>query len=338
MMRVIFGALKEFNDDAMLMARQMGAEGIHFNTPPIPGEKTWDLEGLNWLKAYAARFDLRLEAIENVPIRFYDKVMLGLPGRDEQIANYQNIIRNMGKAGIPILGHHFCPNWAWRTTLKATGRGGANVAAYDKARESDGNAYVYPYITDAEFPAREALWENYLYFMKAVLPVAEASGVCLMAHPSDPPLPEVDGKARILVSMEDFQRADAATSSDAWAINLCLGCFSQIGGEAKVLEAIRYWGERKKIALVHFRDVQGCGEKFQECFLGEGNYNPAKVLLALKQVGYDGCIMDDHVPYTVNATRWGHLGRAHETGYIQGMLKMLDFWQDSVSEAGETNA
>ena len=328
MMQVIFGALKEFNDDAMLMARQMGAEGIHFNTPPIPGEKTWDLEGLLWLKGYAARFDLRLEAIENVPIRFYDKVLLGLPGRDEQIENYCNIIRCMGQAGIPILGHHFCPNWAWRTTLRAPGRGGAGVAAYDKAQEKNGNAYIYPYITDAEFPSREQLWDNYLYFLRGVLPEAERAGVRLMAHPSDPPLEIVDGKARILISMEDFKRAETAADSPSWAVNLCLGCFSQLGGEAQVLEAIRYFGQRKRIGLVHFRDVQGCGKKFQECFLGEGNYNPARVLLALKEAGYDGCIMDDHVPYTVNATRWGHLGRAHETGYIQGMLRMLNFWKE----------
>jgi len=327
-MRVIFGALKEFNDDAMLMARQFGAEGIHFNTPPIPGEKTWDEGGLAWLKNYAARFDLRLEAIENVPIRFYDKVMLGQSGRDEQIDNYINIIRNMGKVGIPILGHHFCPNWAWRTTLKAVGRGGANVSAYDKTQESNGNAYVYPYITDAEFPTRDQLWANYMYFIKAVLPEAEKAGVRLMAHPSDPPVPEVDGKARILISMEEFKQVDAETNSPAWAVNLCLGCFSQRYGEEGVLGAIRYWGERKKIGLIHFRDVQGGNEKFQECFLGEGNYNPARVLMTLKEVGYDGCIMDDHVPYTVNATRWGHLGRAHETGYIQGMLRMLEFWKD----------
>lgn len=332
-MRVIFGALKEFNDDAMLMARQMGAEGIHFNTPPIPGEKTWELDGLLWLKAYAARFDLRLEAIENVPIRFYDKVMLGLPGRDEQLENYRHLIRNMGKAGIPILGHHFCPNWAFRTTLRAPGRGGACVAAYDKEKEADGNAYVYPYVKDAAFPAREELWSNYAYFLRAVLPAAEEAGVRLMAHPSDPPLPVVDGKARILVSMEDFHRAESLADSPAWAINLCLGCFSQMGGEERVLDAIAYWGARKRIGLVHFRDVQGYGERFQECFLGEGNCNPARVLLALRRVGYDGCIMDDHVPYTVNATRWGHLGRAHETGYIQGMLKMLDFWQTEGGEA-----
>ena len=34
-----------------------------------------------------------LEAIENVPVHFYDKVMLGQPGRDEQMENYCATIR-----------------------------------------------------------------------------------------------------------------------------------------------------------------------------------------------------------------------------------------------------
>lgn len=324
-MRLIFGALKEFNDDAMLMAKQFGADGIHFNTPPIPGEKTWNLEGLQWLKNYSARFGLKVEAIENVPIHFYDKVLLGLHGRDEQIENYCNIIRLMGKVGIPILGHHFCPNWAWRTTLNHPGRGGARVAAYDQEMEAiTGNAYVYPYITDQEFPDHEALWNYYFYFMKAVLPCAEEAGVRLAIHPSDPTLPFVDGKARIFTSIDDFRHAEQVLKSRAWAINLCLGCMSQLGGEEKVVEAISEFVPRDRVALVHFRDVKGMGDKFEECFLGEGNYNPARVLLLLKQLGYNGLIMDDHVPYTVNATRWGHLGRAHESGYIQGMLKMLE--------------
>lgn len=331
-MRVIFGALKEFNDDAMMMAKQFGADGIHFNTPPIPGEATWNRDGLRWLKDYCARFDLKLEAIENVPIRFYDKVLLGLPGRDEQIENYINVIRCMGQEEIPVLGHHFCPNWAWRTTLTAKGRGNAYVAAYHQSDEKKtGNAYVYPYITDGEFPTHEELWNNYFYFMEAVLPEAEKYGVRLAIHPSDPPLPFVDGKARIFTSPEDFRKADARLSSKAWAINLCLGCLSQYGGEEVVLNQIRYWGERKKIASVHFRDVCGTGTDFQECFLGEGNYHPAKVLEALYQMDYDGFIIDDHVPYTVNHTRWGHTSRAHESGYIQGMLKMLTYWKERES-------
>lgn len=324
-MKAIFGALKEFNDDALIMAKQLGSDGIHFNTPPLPGDKTWDEDALQYLVDYSAKFDLKVEMIENVPIRFYDKVLLGQPGRDEQIENYIHIIRGMGKVGIPILGHHFCPNWAWRTTLSEHGRGGANVAAYDKDKESNGNAYVYPYITDAVFPDREKLWENYSYFIKAVLPAAEECGVRLAIHPSDPPLEEVDGKARIFISMEDFKRGEAITNSNAWAVNLCLGCFSQHGGEAYVLDAIRYFGERKKIAMVHLRDVQGCGEHFKECFLGEGNYDPAKILCALKEVGYDGCLMDDHVPRIVNDTRWCHTARANANGYIQGMLKMMDY-------------
>ena len=324
-MQAIFGALKEFNDDAMLMAKQLGTDYIHFNTPPIPGEKTWDAEGIKWLVDYAARFDLKVAMIENVPIRFYDKVMLGLPGRDEQIDNYINIIHLLGKFHIPVFGHHFCPNWAWRTTLTEKSRGGAKAAAFHQKDEKNGNAYQYPFIMDAEFPSREELWTNWTYFINAVLPEAEKSGVILATHPSDPPLETVDGKARIFVSFEDFEKADAITNSSSWGINLCLGCFSQLGGEKTVIRAIKEFGERKKIAMVHLRDVQGTGCDFQECLLGDGNYNPAKALWELNNIGYDGFIMDDHVLYIVNDTRWGHTARANANGYIRGMIKMMEF-------------
>ena len=132
-MKIMFGALKEFNDTVMMNARQLGAEGVHFNTPPIAAqdEQYWTVPALQWLKEYAARFELNVEMIENVPIRFYDKILLNLPGRDEQIENYIRTIRNMGKVGIPILGHHFCPTWAWRTSITQPTRGGATVSAWD---------------------------------------------------------------------------------------------------------------------------------------------------------------------------------------------------------------
>ena len=89
-MKIILGAIKEFNDDALIMARQLGAEGFHFNTPPIAtnDENYWTERSLRWLKEYTEKFELKLEMIENVPIRFFDKILLGLPGRDEQIENY----------------------------------------------------------------------------------------------------------------------------------------------------------------------------------------------------------------------------------------------------------
>ena len=67
----------------------------------------------------AEKHGLRLMSLENVPNSFFDKVMLGEPGRDEQINHMQNTIRNMGKAGIPILGIHWMPSGVWSTEPRA---------------------------------------------------------------------------------------------------------------------------------------------------------------------------------------------------------------------------
>ena len=72
------------------------------NTPALPGEKIWTFEALKDLKERIESYGLKWTAIENVPLIFYDKVILGLPGRDEQIENYCQTIRNMGKLGIPM--------------------------------------------------------------------------------------------------------------------------------------------------------------------------------------------------------------------------------------------
>jgi mannonate dehydratase len=66
-----------------------------------------------------------------VPTHFYHKAMLGLPGRDEQIEYYLTTVRNLGVAGVPILGLHFMPNSVWRTERHAFGRGGAGNTKFD---------------------------------------------------------------------------------------------------------------------------------------------------------------------------------------------------------------
>lgn len=332
-MKVILGAIKEFNDDALIMARQLGAEGFHFNTPPIAtsDENYWTVTALKWLKEYTEKFELKLEMIENVPIRFYDKILLGLPGRDEQIENYIKTIQNMGKVGIPILGHHFCPTWAWRTSIREPYRLGAFVSSYDRSIEEDvPNAYtqskdhMVKQNPDIAPPTQEDLWNNFTYFIKAVLPEAEKAGVKLITHPSDPPLKSVAGVERIFISPDDYRKAEKITNSDAWGINFCMGTFSQLGGEECVLEMIREFVPKNKIHMVHFRDVQGTVEKFSECFLGEGRYNPAKIMTELKKNGYNGIMLDDHVPYLTSDTRWGHTARAYTFGYLKGLAAAID--------------
>ncbi len=331
-MKIILGAIKEFNDDALLMARQLGAEGFHFNTPPIATEEEnfWTERALTWLKEYTEKFDLKLEMIENVPVRFFDKIMLGTSGRDEQIENYIKTIHNMGKVGIPILGHHFCPTWAWRTSIITPVRGGATASSFDAALAENGvNAYAVSakHMVDLKtagvLPTAEELWKNYEYFARAVMPEAEKAGIKLIVHPSDPPLKQVAGVDRIFISVEDFEKAEKIANSSAFGINFCIGTFSQLGGEEKVMEMIEKFVVRGKVNMIHFRDVIGTVDNFTECFLGDGRMNPARVMKSLVDHGYDGLMLDDHVPFLTGDTRWGHTARANAFGYLRGMLAAI---------------
>lgn len=225
------------------------------------------------------------------------KIIMGLPGRDEQIENYIKTLHNMGKVGIPVLGHHFCPTWAWRTTISKPYRCGATVSAYNQADEDKApNAYAVS-----------------RYHM------------INMEKKDNPPLPVVAGVERIFISKEDFLKAEKIADNPAWGINLCMGTFSQLGGEECVLDMIREFAPKKRIHMVHFRDVQGTVNNFSECFLGEGRYNPCRIMRELSGYGYEGLVLDDHVPYLTNDTRWGHTSRAYEFGYICGMASMMKY-------------
>ncbi len=324
-MRVAIGQFSELSHERLAFARQIGASGVLLNTPVLPGTERWEAADLAWLRARCEQYGLRLEAIENVPISFYDKAMLGLPGRDEQIENYQATIRNLGKAGIPLLGYHWMPNGVWRTSRTTPGRGGALVTAFDMSRAADEplvhGVKQHPLVEDRNV-TEEAMWENYSYFMQAVVPVAEEAGVKLALHPDDPPVPSLGGIARLFHHFEGFKRAMEVVPSPNSGLDFCMGCWSEMG--PGVIDAMRYFGSRGKIFYVHFRDVQGTVPVFQECFLGEGNVDVVAAMRALKEVGFDGFIIDDHVPRMVDDTDWGHRGRAHETGYIAGLMEAVN--------------
>jgi mannonate dehydratase len=336
-MRIAIGQFNVLTDEKLRFAQQIGVRGVQMNTPSLPGESKWETQDLRALVEKCEQYDLTLEAIENVPIHFYDKAMLGLPGKDEQIANYQSIIRSMAEAGIPILGFHWMPNSVWRTSREAPGRGGSKVTAFDmSAIDAAGGATSYVAkaderlatlaVSDEPLLTHDQMWENYAYFMHAVLPVAEEVGVKLALHPDDPPVPMLGGVPRIFGSVEGFEKGMEIANSSAWGLDLCLGCCSEMpGGKLNVMRMIERFGPLAKIRYIHFRDVQGTVPTFQECFIGEGNYDPAEIMLALKRVGFEGFLLDDHVPHMDDDSEWQHRGRAHAIGYMQGLLNMMDY-------------
>ena len=76
-MRVGLGQFNELTDEKLTFIKQCGANDFLMNTPRLPGEKRWEYEDLAELRRRADAADLRLMALENVPISFYDKAMLG---------------------------------------------------------------------------------------------------------------------------------------------------------------------------------------------------------------------------------------------------------------------
>ena len=171
----------------------------------------------------------------------------------------------------------------------------------------------------------EQLWENLESFLKIVVPVAEKAGVKLAMHPDDPPLSPIRGLARIMRSIENYQRLLDLYPSPVNGIALCQGNFTLMTDDLP--SVIRHFGKQKKIFFVHFRDVRGTPKKFVETFHDEGKTDMLACMRAYKEVGFDGVYRPDHVPTMEgdDNTRPGYssIGRLFAIGYLKGLQEAV---------------
>ena len=145
-MRVAIGVTAQATDEELTLAAQMGCSGVVVPAPPFEGGLRWSYEDLSRLRERVESFGLRLEAIQNTRLDLLDEIRLGRPGRDAQLEDFKEAVRNMGRAGVPIFAYNWRPNRLYRTGHVAT-RGGARVTAFDVAKARDlplshGRAYT----------------------------------------------------------------------------------------------------------------------------------------------------------------------------------------------------
>ena len=285
-------------------------------------EPCWSLPALARLKRQCEEAGFTLDVIEDNPPM--DKIRLGLPGREEQIDWFCDQLRAMGELGIPVLCYNWVAVYDWaRTAVDIPARGDALVTGYDHAVMQESPAAV-----EAELATEERLWENFEYFLRRVVPVAEEAGVRLALHPDDPPITPVFGLARIMRSVDAFQRVIDLVPSECNGITMCQGNFTLMTDDLP--GTIRHFGRQGKIFFVHFRDVRGVPEKFVETFHDDGQTDMFACMRAYADVGFEGVLRPDHVPtlYGEPNDKPGYetLGRLFAVGYVTG-LRESAYWR-----------
>ncbi len=262
----------------------------------------------------------------NADVHNQDAIVLNLKNRQDKVEEYKRHIRNLGKAGIPYTTYAHMANGIWSTERETT-RGNAPARAFDLEKADrgywNGMEYQVP-LTHGRTYSEDEIWENFTYFVKEVAPVAEEANMRIGIHPDDPPVPELGGIPRcIFSSFDGYRQALEIADSPNVGMCLCVGCWLEGGSQMgkDVLETIQYFGERKKLFKVHFRNVHAPLPHFVETFIDDGYMNMYHVMKAMRQVDFDGVLIADHIPMMSNDHR---LGTAYTIGYMKALVERVN--------------
>ncbi len=289
----------------------------------------WSAEELSALKQQINAAGLELEAIENFDPAHWHDVLLDGPRKPQQLEGLKTIIRNVGQAGIPIFGYNFSIAGVAGRVKGPFARGHAQAVGMDGPLDTpmpNGMAWNMVYDRDAApgpvpSATSDQLWQRLKDFLDAVVPVAEAAGVTLAAHPDDPPLPTVRGQPRLVYQPQLAQKLIDLKPSPRNALEFCVGTLAEMT-EGDLYEAVNAYSRQGKLAYVHLRNVRGKVPTYKETFIDDGDVDVLRVLRILKENHFEGVIIPDHAPQMACAAPW-HAGMAYALGYLRAGLQTL---------------
>lgn len=306
----------------------LGVENICSGLPSAKFDEKWSVEGLTKLREHVESFGVKLDLVPLPLSSAYitksenPNIMLGKsPERDREIDNICQMIRNAARAGIPCLKYNMSILGVVRTEATA-GRGGSRYSTfvYDKADQSK--------LTEAGPVSAEQAWERITYFLKRVIPVAEENKIKMACHPHDPGMPEdrgYRGVHRVLGNVAGLKKFIEINASPYHGLNFCQGTVSEMLKDPRreIHDVIRYFGSRKKIFNVHFRNIRGGFLNFKETFPDDGDVDFIQAIKTYKEVGFDGMLMPDHVPH-IESDEGGRQAFAYCYGYIRALIQMVN--------------
>jgi mannonate dehydratase len=243
------------------------------------------------------------------------------PERDRDIESIQTLIKNCAQAGLPSIKYNMSILGVLRTG-RTPGRGDAS---YSQWRLAD--AHPKTPLTIAGHVDADMFWERITYFLDRVIPVANEYKIRMACHPQDPGVPPegYQGVDRVLGTVDGLKKFVAIQESEYHGLNFCQGTVSEMLADpgTQIYDVIRYFGSRKKIFNVHFRNIRGHRNDFVEVYPDEGDVDLVKAIRVYREVGYPYMLMPDHVPVAENDPN-GLQSFAFCYGYIRGLIQSLE--------------
>ena len=310
----------------------------------VPVGEVWSRESIAALKTEVEANGLIFDVVESVPV--HEDIKLGRPTRDRLIANYQENIRRLGEAGVKCICYNFMPVFDWtRTQLDKPLADGSTALVYYK----DQLEKMDPLTGELSLPGWDAsykkedlralfeaygrlneedLWENLRYFLEAVIPVAEESGVNMAIHPDDPPW-NIFGLPRIITCEANLDRFLKLVDSPANGLTLCIGSLG-CAASNDIYRMIDKYAAQGRIHFMHVRNVKILPDGgFEESahFSACGSLDIVRILDILHRHRFNGYLRPDH-----GRMIWGETGRpgyglydrALGASYINGIWETLD--------------
>ncbi|MGB6744928.1 MAG: mannonate dehydratase [Terracidiphilus sp.] len=242
------------------------------------------------------------------------------PERDRDIEQLQTLIRNCAQAGIPSIKYNMSILGVLRTG-RVQGRGDA---LYHQWKLSEAKPKTP--LTRAGQVNADQFWERITYFLDRVIPVANEYKIRMACHPQDPGVPPegYQGVNRVLGTIDGLKKFITIRESPYHGLNFCQGTISEDleNPGVEIFDVIRYFGTRKKIFNVHFRNIRGHRNDFIEVYPDEGDVDFVKAIKVYREVGYPYMLMPDHVPLVHNDPD-SLQSFAFCYGYIRGLIQSL---------------
>jgi mannonate dehydratase len=312
-------AIRNLSTDELAWVAQLGVKQVILGGTGITHELRWDYTALLHTKSRIESFGLSIAGIENIPEDMWHQVRVGGPHKEVQLEQVLELIRNLGRVGIPMFAYNWMPIgvWGhWRNNDAGGGRGGAGLKSFDADHVANAP------LTEDGVISSEQIHTNHVAFLQAALPVAEEWNVKLAVHPDDPPAPVLRGIGRTMISVNTYQRVLDAVPSPCNGLEFCQGTvteFADVGG-ARIPDVIRHFGRQGKLFFAHFRNVRGKYPRFDETFQDDGDTDQFDAVKAYLEVGFQGPIRPDHSPRLAGDSD-GHVGMAYSVGYLRALIQ-----------------